>query len=61
MANPDGTVFVRKDDAGKEIERVAYTPSDMVKLRFDGWTEKKTPKKTAAEAKTPEAKSSDSK
>jgi hypothetical protein len=35
---------------GKSVERVAHTPADAVKLRFEGWVEKARPAKTAAAA-----------
>ncbi len=31
--------FTRTDDTGKPRTRIAYTPAEAVKLRFDGWTE----------------------
>ncbi len=31
--------FTRTDDQGKPRTRIAYTPAEAVKLRFDGWTE----------------------
>lgn len=54
MSN-EGTVFVRKDADGNEIERIAYTPTDLVKFRFDGWSEKAKPAKKAAAAKPDKA------
>lgn len=45
-------VFTRQGDDGKTLERVAHTPAEAVKLRFDGWREKKSAasSKTAAKA-----------
>lgn len=31
--------FTRKGDDGKDKTRIAYTPAEVVKLRFDGWSE----------------------
>ncbi|MFG3710884.1 hypothetical protein [Micromonospora sp. NPDC047730] len=33
-------------------ERVAYSPSDVVALRFDGWTEKVTPRQPPSSSAT---------
>ena len=53
MANPEPpTVMVRTDDSGNEIERIAYTPSDLVKFQFDGWRPKSQPKKSTAKTTT---------
>ncbi len=34
-------VFTRDDDTGKTLERTAHTAAEAVKLRFDGWREKR--------------------
>lgn len=44
--------FTRKDGEGNDRTRLAYTPAEAVKLRFDGWTEQ------AAGGSTNSAKSS---
>lgn len=35
------TVFERTGEDGTKHELLATTPSDAIRLRFDGWTEKK--------------------
>lgn len=39
---PKEITFTKRLDNGKTVERVASTPNEVVQLRFDGWTEKKT-------------------
>lgn len=39
MTDMKPITFTRKDDAGKDRTRIAYTPAEAVKLRFDGWIE----------------------
>lgn len=40
MALKPLATFVRKHpETGKTQERVAYSPAEAVKFRFDGWTE----------------------
>lgn len=36
-------VFERTAEDGSNQELLATNPSDVVRLRFDGWTEKKAP------------------
>ncbi len=38
MAEDKPRVFTRTRD-GKTNKQIAYTPADVVKFRFDGWTE----------------------
>ncbi len=39
MTDMKPITFTRNDDAGNTRTRIAYTPAEAVKLRFDGWTE----------------------
>jgi hypothetical protein len=39
MTDMKPITFTRKDEGGNDRTRLAYTPADVVKLRFDGWTE----------------------
>jgi len=39
MTDMKPITFTRNDDGGKPRTRLAYTPAEAVKLRFDGWTE----------------------
>ena len=49
MAKPDfDPVVYVKEINGKPVERTAFTPSDDVQLRYDGWQPKGGAKNTAA-------------
>ncbi len=37
MQQQDHGTWVKYADDGRRMERVAYSPADAVKLRFDGW------------------------
>ncbi len=44
MAKP--IAFTRKDENGREHTRIAYTPAEAVRMRFDGWKQVPEPVKT---------------
>lgn len=55
MAKEDGDTFTpitfTKTDERGAHELTAHSPSDAVRLRFDGWSEKKTGGRQAAAPK----------
>lgn len=50
--------FTRKGEDGKDKTRLAYTPAEVVKLRFDGWTEQAEKGARASSTKTSADKAS---
>lgn len=60
MATPKtyGT-FIKTNDRNEAIERTAYSPSEAVNLRFDGWVEK--PAATSGTGQKPAASTSNTK